>query len=134
MEIFHISTECYPVAKVGQLADNVGSLAKYQTILGHETKVVVPFYDNEFAKENSFEDVFQGELRLGYFHFLYIILKVKNNTLGFELFQVAIPELFDRPNIYSYEDDTERFVAFQIAFLDWISKTNQKPDILHCHE
>lgn len=134
MEIFHISAECYPVAKVGQLADNVGALSKNQTILGHVTKVVVPFYDNAFAKENTFEDIFQGEIQLGWFHFSYTILKVKTNTLGFEVFQIAIPELFDRPNIYSYEDDTERFITFQIAFLDWISKTNQKPDILHCHE
>ena len=30
MEIFHISAECYPVAKVGGLADVVGALPKYQ--------------------------------------------------------------------------------------------------------
>ncbi|WP_435525291.1 glycogen/starch synthase [Chryseobacterium indoltheticum] len=30
MTIFHLSTECYPVAKVGGLADVVGALPKYQ--------------------------------------------------------------------------------------------------------
>lgn len=134
MEIFHISAECYPVAKLGDLADGIGSLCKNQKLLGHQIKVIIPFYDNEFAKENVFEEIYSGELHLGWFHFTYTILRAKTNTLGFELFQIAIPELFDRPNIYSYEDDTERFVAFQIAFLDWISKTNQKPDIIHCHE
>jgi starch synthase len=40
MEIFHISAECYPVAKVGGLADVVGALPKYQNKAGHLTRVV----------------------------------------------------------------------------------------------
>lgn len=134
MEIFHVSAECYPIAKVGELATIVASLSKYQNISGNQTKVVVPFYDNAFAKSTIFEEVYSGELHLGWFRFSFTILKEKSNSLGFELFQINIPELFDRPNIYSYEDDTERFVAFQIAFLDWISTTHQKPSIIHCHE
>jgi starch synthase len=35
MEIFHISAECYPVAKVGGLADVVGA-SKYQNNAGHK--------------------------------------------------------------------------------------------------
>lgn len=134
MTIFHISAECYPVAKVGGLADVVGALPKYQNQLGHTAKVVVPGYDNKFTNENEFESVFQGQLKLGWFQFSYTILKEKTNKLGFELYLVAIPDLFDRPNVYSYEDDTERFLAFQIAFLNWITETNQYPDILHCHD
>ena len=30
MKIYHLSMECYPVAKVGGLADVVGALPKYQ--------------------------------------------------------------------------------------------------------
>ena len=134
MEIYHISAECYPVAKVGGLADVVGALPKYLNKIGHNAKVVVPGYDNKFTRENKFEKVHQGNLKLGYFHFSYSILKEKTNKLGFELYLVAIPDLFDRPEVYSYEDDTERFVAFQIAFLNWLTETEQKPDILHCHD
>ncbi|WP_310555408.1 glycogen synthase [Flavobacterium sp.] len=134
MEIFHISAECYPVAKVGGLADVVGALPKYLNQLGHQAKVIVPGYDTKFSRENEFENVHNGQLTLGYFQFSYSILKEKRNQLGFELYQIVIPDLFDRPNIYSYEDDTERFLAFQIAFLNWITETNQYPDILHCHD
>jgi len=134
MEIYHISAECYPVAKVGGLADVVGALPKYQNNLGHDAKVVLPGYDNTFTNENEFENVHNGKLKLGWFHFSYSILKEKTNKLGFELYLVAIPDLFDRPNVYSYDDDTERFTAFQIAFLNWLTETNQNPDILHCHD
>ena len=134
MTLFHISAECYPVAKVGGLADVVGALPKYQNQLGHSAKVVVPGYDNKFTQENEFESVHSGKLRLGEFLFPYTVLKEKTNKLGFELYCIAIPELFDRPNVYSYEDDTERFLAFQIAFLNWLTETNQYPDVLHCHD
>ncbi len=134
MEVFHISAECYPVAKVGGLADVVGALPKYQNQSGLYSKVVVPAYNNKFIQENDYETVHQGQLKLGWFLFSYSIVKEKTNKLGFELYQIAIPELFDRPNVYSYEDDTERFLSFQIAFLNWLTETNQHPDILHCHD
>ena len=41
MEIFHISAECYPVAKVGGLADVVGALPKYLNKHGQNAKVVL---------------------------------------------------------------------------------------------
>ncbi|WP_291114996.1 glycogen synthase [Flavobacterium sp. UBA6135] len=134
MEIFHISAECYPVAKVGGLADVVGALPKYLNKLGHTAKVVVPGYDNKFTNENEFDTVHKGLLKLGWFQFSYTIMREKTNKLGFQLYVIAIPELFDRPNVYSYEDDTERFTAFQIAFLNWLTETDQKPDVIHCHD
>ena len=134
MTIFHISAECFPVAKVGGLADVVGALPKYLNQAGQTAKVVIPGYENKFSNENQFESVHQSSFKMGLFEFNYSILKERTNKLGFELYLVAIPQLFDRPNIYSYQDDTERFTAFQIAFLNWLIETNQVPDILHCHD
>ena len=53
MEILNVSAECFPVAKVGGLADVVGALPKYQKKLGVESKVIRPFYDNDFKKNNK---------------------------------------------------------------------------------
>src|SRR5699024_4502834 len=33
-----------------------------------------------------------------------------------------------------YEDDKERFMAFQIAVVDWLSKWQHRPDIVHVHD
>lgn len=134
MEIYHISAECYPVAKVGGLADVVAALPKYQNKLGHKARVVVPKYDTKFNQDNEFDIIHSGSLKLGMFDFNYEIQREKTDVLGFELFVVSIPALFDRPNVYSYEDDTERFIAFQIAFLNWIIQTNQQPDVINCHD
>jgi starch synthase len=134
MRVFHLSAECYPVAKVGGLADVVGALPKYQNQAGLNVAVVMPYYNRKFVQENEFEVVFQSATLLGTRRLYFEILKEKTDKLGFELFLVKIPGLIDRENIYSYPDETEQFIAFQIAFLDWISYSGQSPDIIHCHD
>ncbi len=134
MTIFHVSAECYPVAKVGGLADVVGALPKYLVKMGCQAKVVMPAYDNKFTRNQSFTKVHEGKARLGDFVFPYAVMKESSNMLGYELYCIAIPELFDRPEVYGYQDDTERFTTFQIAFLNWLIETHQKPTVLHCHD
>jgi starch synthase len=134
MRIFHLSAECYPVAKVGGLADVVGALPKYQNQAGLQAAVVMPYYDRKFVQENEFDTVFRSSTLLGTRRLYFEILKEKTDKLGFELFLVKIPGLVDREEIYSYPDETEQFIAFQIAFLDWISYSQQSPDLIHCHD
>src|ERR1700712_4030011 len=134
MRVFHLSAECYPVAKVGGLADVVGALPKYQNLLGMQAAVVMPFYDRKFTQENEFESVFQASSLLGTKRFYFEILKEKTDKLGFELYLVKIPGLLDRENVYSYPDETQQFLAFQIAFLDWITWSQQTPDLIHYHD
>lgn len=134
MKIFHVGAECYPVAKVGGLADVVGALPKYQNSTECHVSVVIPYYDTVFIKENKFDYVHTGFVKLGNFNFPFNVQKEKTDKLGFELYLVQIPELFDRKGIYGYEDDIERFLCFQIATLDWICTINELPDILNCHD
>jgi starch synthase len=134
MKVYHLSAECYPVAKVGGLADVVGALPKYQNQAGLEAAVVMPFYERKFVQENEWEMVFDGQSLLGTTRFYFEVLKEKTNKLGFELYLIKIPGLLDRENVYSYPDETEQFIAFQIAFLDWINWSHQSPDLIHCHD
>ena len=133
MEVLHISAECFPVAKVGGLADVVGALPKYQNNLGASAKVIMPFYLNKFKKNRKFDLEFESNLALGDKNYTFQILKIKAK-LGFPLFLVKIPELLDRENVYGYDDDTERFLAFQIAVLDWVLQNKKKPDLVHFHD
>lgn len=134
MEIIHLSAECYPIAKVGGLGDVVGALPKYQTKLGHYAKVVMPAYNNSFLLQNEFEVVYDGWGNLGTRHFPVRIFREKTNKLGFDLYLVHIAGLTDRDKVYGYEDDTERFLAYQIAVLDWINQWEHRPDVIHCHD
>lgn len=134
MEIIHISAECYPVAKAGGLGDVVGALPKYQAKGGHFAKVVMPMYETKFLHNNEFEVDFKGSTNLGSWYFDYTIIKEKTNKLGFDLYLVDIKGLLDTEKIYGYDNDTERFTAFQIAILDWMNHWEHNPDVVHCHD
>lgn len=134
MEILHISAECYPVAKAGGLGDVVGALPKYQNKLGHTARVVMPMYRTKFLNENQWDVDFKGHQYLGSRYFDYTIIKERTNKLGFDLYLVDIYGLLDRERIYGYDDDNERFVAFQITVADWLSHWAYKPDVVHCHD
>src|SRR5688572_28203015 len=99
MEIIHVSAECYPVAKAGGLGDVVGALTKYQTRLGHVTKVVMPMYRTKFLYENEFELVHEGITWMGDNRFKYAVIREKTNKLDFELYLIDINGLLDREQV-----------------------------------
>jgi starch synthase len=133
MKIVHLSAECYPVAKVGGLADVVGALPKYQNDAGFTSEVIMPFYDNKFTKDNEFSVLYASKLILGKQEYQYQIKTLVNNTIGFDLFLVDVPELLFKDYVYSF-DDTDRFLAFQIAALNWMLTWDEKPTTVHCHD
>ncbi|KQR94529.1 glycogen synthase [Chryseobacterium sp. Leaf180] len=135
MTIYHLSTECYPVAKVGGLADVVGALPKYQNkIEGIYAKVVMPWYNKPFVHEHDFDVVFDGFIHQGQNMLQVQVLKEKSKELGFELFLVRIPGLLDRDNPYGYQDESYQFLGFQHGILHWLSAMQIRPDVLHCHD
>lgn len=134
MTVFHLSAECYPVAKVGGLGDVVGALPKYLQTQDIDSNVVIPFYDRPFTQKNTFEEVHAGEIVSGTNIYSFSVLKEATDMLGFKLFLIKIPGLLDRPEVYMYPDEREQFIAFQMAFLQWMVDTEQKPDVVHCHD
>ncbi len=134
MEIIHVSAECYPVAKAGGLGDVVGALPKYQQQAGHVAKVVMPMYKTKFLIESTWEVVHKERTNLGDYFFDYTIIKESTNKLGFDLYLIDIYGLLDREKIYGYDDDAQRFTAFQIAFVDWLSAWHHRPSVVHVHD
>ncbi len=141
MHVLHISAECYPAAKVGGLADVVGSLPIYLNKKGFNCEVLMPKYYNSWITSQEFDTVYESELFLGSNQIPFSIQKLKEGVLGFPLYVVDIPGYFDRPGIYAdpvhktpYLDEAERFIAFQIAALEWVNSLAEKPQIIHCHD
>lgn len=141
MKVFHLSAECYPVAKVGGLGDVVGALPKYLNNLSVEASVVMPYYATSWTADRELSAVYSDHAPLGDEMFDFQIMHEPTNLLGFPLYLVDIPGRFDRPGIYNdphsgsgYRDNFERFASFQIAVLDWFKSMGEKADIIHCHD
>jgi len=133
MKIVHLSAECYPVAKVGGLADVVGALPKYLNEIGQEAAVIMPFYDVKYHQHNTVEVVYEDQISMGGRTLDFKVFSSGNGKLGFDLYFIDIPELLFKENVYS-SDDTERFIAFQIASLSFLKQQKELPDIIHCHD
>lgn len=134
MKVIHLSVECFPVAKVGGLADVVGALPKYQRKLGIDASVVMPWYDRPFVKTLQLENIFNGSFYQGKELLIYTIWKEEDNVLGFPLYLIEIPGKLDRQEVYCYPDEAEQWISFQHAFLHWIANTDNKPDLINCHD
>lgn len=141
MKILHISAECYPAAKAGGLGDVSGALPKYLNDVGMDTGVVMPRYHTRWLNEQSFTPVYKGAVRLHLHYVPFSIEKIYGDPLGFPLYVVNVPYMFDRPGIYidpgtgeGYRDNLQRYLVFQQAVLQWILHAPGKPALLHCHD
>ena len=134
MDILHVSAECYPVAKAGGLGDVVGSLPRFQREKGHLAAVVMPMYRTPFLYSHQWELVHKSSTNLGHWTFDYSVIKEQSDTQGFPLYLLDINGLLDREKVYGYDDDTERFCAFQIAVVHWLNSWQQLPEIVHVHD
>lgn len=134
MEILHVTAECYPVAKAGGLGDVAGALPKYMNQQGQIAKLVMPMYRTKFLYANDWDVVHKGYTNMGNWWFEFTVIKERHNKLGFDLYLLDINGLLDREKVYGYDDDTERFTAFQISVLEWINAWEDLPDVVHVHD
>lgn len=133
MRIMHVSAECYPIAKVGGLADVVGALPKYQNQIGAVSSVIMPLYDNTFTGKHNFISIYESTISLGNEDFSFSVLRLTESVLDFDVYFIDVKALLYKEYVYSAED-TNRFLAFQIASLDWILSLTEKPEYIHCHD
>jgi starch synthase len=142
IQILHISAECYPAAKTGGLADVVGALTKYLTKAGVLSAAVIPKYSLKWINNQQWITVFESSVRLDWRNLPFQVQQLENNQLGYPLFVVDIPGLYDRDGIYNdshgnnFGDETERYLAFQQAVLKWVIAfaDTERPRVLHCHD
>ncbi|CAL2090377.1 glycogen synthase [Tenacibaculum sp. 190524A05c] len=134
MKILHTSFECYPIAKVGGLADVVGSLPKYQNDLGYDSSVIVPYYNNAFFKKRKLKNEFTGVFKLKNELYNYSIFTIVIKSTRVTTYIVQVEGLLDRENVYGYDDETKQYIGFQLAVLNWLSTSDKSFDVIHCHD
>jgi starch synthase len=139
MHVLHVSTECYPAAKVGGLGDVVGALPKYLNQLKVTCDVVIPKYHNPWILEQRTNQVYSQHFKMGTEFIYFEVQELLDTDLGFPLYFIHIPGKFDRPGIYYepgiyYQDELQRSVSFQRAVLEWLIHSKKLPDVIHCHD
>ncbi|HEY3386886.1 MAG TPA: glycogen/starch synthase, partial [Saprospiraceae bacterium] len=139
--ILMVSAECYPAAKVGGLADVVGSLPRYLNKSGQaQVAVIIPGYHNAWLTQQEYREAHAGAFHMGGAYIEYRIAHILNEELGYDLYVVDIPGKFDRPGVYGdhdhpfYRDEVERNIAFQRAVLQWVHHWEELPGVIHCHD
>ncbi len=141
-KVLHISTECYPAAKAGGMADVVGSLPKYLIKQGWNTAVITPRYKLPWFDQQVFRNVYSGSFDMEGQMTLFDVYKAKKGTLPYDYYCIEILGRFDRDSIYlneyghGFHDEAERNVSFQRSVLQWLSDKKNKTsfDLLHCHD
>ena len=133
MKILYAASEAVPFCKTGGLADVAGSLPAALAAQGAEVAVVLPLYQK--VKE-KFGD------RLSFECYDYVDLAWRHSYCGlFSLEQDGVTwyfldneQYFNRPELYGYMDDGERFGFFSRAVVRMLPHFRFWPDVLHCND
>ena len=140
MKILMISSEGWPLARSGALADVLVALPRELKARGHEIALAMPYYreirENKKIKPKPLSvslEISLGEKRLA------ADLLEARTAEDLQIFFVRCDELFDRPGIYSrkgepYADNSARFIFFDKAAVEIARRMTPSPEILHCHD
>jgi len=137
MNILFISSEVYPFAKTGGLADVIGALPCSLSKRGHRCSIILPLY--KCVRENGFKPgLFKKD----------IALKINNRDEVFDLYFLRHGNVdvyfiekdvfYDRRHLYGtpqgdYADNALRFGFFAKAVIASIPHIDNL-DILHCND
>jgi starch synthase len=138
--ILILASEAAPFAKTGGLADVVGSLPKALAARGHDVRVVMPAHaEIARAARSGRWNLRPSPLRLrvpiggGMIDAGVLEATLPGSTAP--IFFIAERNLFERPQIYGYDDDPYRFAFFSRAALDLVvAAQGWRPDIVHAHD
>lgn len=135
LSVLFVSSEVSPFAKVGGLADVVGTLPKVISDKGCDIRVIMPFYrkiKEKYGQKSKFLrwSMIKSGWRTQYSGiYSYVKDEITYYFIDNEYY-------FGHDKIYvEYTFDIERFFFFQRAVLEAIGEPiNFTPDIIHCND
>ncbi len=142
LKIAMIAAEMFPLAKVGGLADVLGSLSEVLSEAGHRVVVILPHYRGikhpaGFKEGNpvKFPVLMPDGTETA------VLTPVSWRGLESQVYLLGGGDYFDRDGIYTdpatgkdFEDNPRRFVFFQKAVLEGLKAIEYRPDILHLND
>ncbi|MEA5534244.1 glycogen synthase GlgA [Crocosphaera sp. XPORK-15E] len=137
MYIVQIASECAPVIKAGGLGDVVYGLSRELENRGHCVELILPMYDcmrydHIWGLHEAYRDLFVpwygGTIHCSVFY---------GKVHGLQCFFIqphSGDNFFNRGHYYGALDDHFRFAFFSKAALEFLLKSNKRPDIINCHD
>ena len=129
MRILFVSAEVTPLAKVGGMADVVGTLPKVLRKMGHDVRILIPYYGFLVDKiEVPEEPIWEGTA-------MYQNFKIYNTVLP----KSDVPlylfghSSFSPRRIYYGDDEEWRFTLFANGAAEFCWN-RWKPEIIHCND
>ncbi|MEG0288145.1 MAG: glycogen synthase GlgA [Carnobacterium sp.] len=133
MKVLFAAAECAPFFKTGGLGDVAGALPKELKKQGIDVAVVLPFYTTmPQLYKDQLEDVMQFEVKVGWRNQFCGIKKLIKDDVTYYFIDNLY--YFDRPSIYGFDDDGERYAFFAQAICEMMEKIEFIPDVLHVND
>jgi starch synthase len=138
LKILMVASEAAPFAKTGGLADVAGALPPALRALGHDVRLVMPWYRSVRKASGPLRSqrtkipvpmggqVYSVAFRCGELH-------------GVPVYFIDVPEFYDRADLYGeqgqdYPDNAIRFGLLSRAALELARHLDFAPDIVHSHD
>ncbi|MGK7912914.1 MAG: glycogen synthase GlgA [Synechococcus sp.] len=137
MYIVQIASECAPVIKAGGLGDVVYGLSRELDMRGHTVELILPKYDcmrydHIWGLHDAYKDLwvpwFGGAIHCS------VYCGWVHGQVCFFIEPHSDDFYFDRGHYYGSDDDPMRFAFFSKAALEFLLRSNKRPDIIHCHD
>jgi starch synthase len=129
VKILFAAAECAPLAKVGGMADVVGTLPIALAELGCDVRIVMPYYRFLTELPKSSEPVWTGSV-------MFQPVAIYESRLpGSDIPLYLVGHFaFDTDRIYGSEDEPWRFALFSRTVAEFLWTGGWDPQILHCHD
>lgn len=144
--VLYLSTEVYPYAKTGGLADVSSALPQELRMLGHDVRVLMPKYGFIGEKKQKIHLInrLQGvDFKIGDKN---LTANIKSSAIltqktRIQMYMLESEEYFQRMGLYvdpatgkDYIDNDERFLMYALAAIELCKRLLWKPDIIHCND
>ncbi len=134
MKILYVASEAMPFVRSGGLGDVAGALPKALNALGHDCRVIIPFYKEEIKEtyRDSFKFVASTFVDLSWRRQYCGVYEAVYD--GVTYYFVDNEYYFKRKGLYGHFDDGERFAFFSKAVLEALPLIDFYPDVLHAND
>ncbi|HOO32995.1 MAG TPA: glycogen/starch synthase [Thermotogota bacterium] len=139
MKVAMMSYEVFPFAKVGGLADVIGSLPKYLERNGVEVDIFMPYH--RIVDRNSMKYGYEIEKVFDPFEVPYVdtdekagLYKTKLPGSNCNVYLIANENIFNTEEVYGKEDPALQSVYFSAAAIAAIKELDERYDVIHAND